>query len=52
MEVKKQEANYESQISGLKCNKQCTRDVFRDGNKSSKALLIYLKVLKYGEKRG
>ena len=52
MEVKKREANYELQISGLKCNKQCTRYVFRDGNKASKALLIYLKVLKYEERRG
>ena len=44
LEVKQQEANYESQITGLKCNKECTRDVFRDENKSTKVRLIYLKI--------
>ena len=52
LELKKQEANYESQITGLKCNKECTRHVFRDGNKSSKVRLIYLKISKHGERHG
>ena len=30
--LKQREANYESQITGLKCDKECTRDVFRDEN--------------------
>ena len=43
LEVKQQEANHESQITGLKCNKECTRGAFRAGNKSTKVRLIYLK---------
>ena len=35
-EVKKQEPTYDSQVPSLKCNKQCTRDVFRERNKRSK----------------
>ena len=52
LELTKQEANYESQITGLKSNKECTRHVFRDGNKSSKVRLIYLKISKHGERHG
>ena len=33
----KQEDNYEQRLFNLKCNQQCTPDVFRDGNKSRKA---------------
>ena len=40
-------------MSSLKCNKQGTRDVFRDGNKWSKVWqIIYLKILKQGEMCG
>ena len=52
LELTKQEANYESQITGLKSNKECTRHVFRDGNKSSKVRLIDLKISKHGERHG
>ena len=52
LELTKQEANYESQITGLKSNKERTRHVFRDGNKSSKVRLIYLKISKHGERHG
>ena len=52
LELTKQEANYESQITGLKSNKECTRHVFRDGNKSSKVRLIYLKISKHRERHG
>ena len=34
----------------LKIQPKCTPDVFRDGNKSSKLLLIQLKILKHGER--
>ena len=37
-------------IIQLKIQPKCTPDVFRDGNKSSKLLLIQLKILKYGER--
>ena len=50
--VKEQEANYESQLTGLKCNKECTRDVFRDGNNSTKVRLLYLKISKHDERLG
>ena len=50
LEVKKQEANYDSQLSSLKCNKKCTCDTFRDRKKSSKVQLIYWKILKHGER--
>ena len=30
LEVKKQEATYESQVASLKCNKECNRDVSRE----------------------
>ena len=46
-EVKKQEPTYESQVSSFKCNKQCTRDVFREWNKRSKRWFIYLEALKH-----
>ena len=52
LELTKQEANYESQITGLKSNKECTRHIFWDGNKSSKVRLIYLKISKHGERHG
>ena len=52
MELEKQEANYESQITGLKCNKECTRHVFGDGNKSTKVRLIDLKISKHGVRHG
>ena len=35
LEVKKQEATYDSELSSLKRNKQFTRDVFREWNKWS-----------------
>ena len=50
LEVEKQEATYESQISRLKCNKHCTGDVFKKLNQSSKARLIFLEVLKHGQR--
>ena len=34
IDIKKQEGNYEQRLFSLKCNQQCTPDVFRDGNKS------------------
>ena len=37
-------------IIQLKIQPKCTPDVFRDGNKSSKFLLIQLKILKHGER--
>ena len=37
-------------IIQLKIQPKCTPDVFRDGNKSSKLLLIQLKILKHGER--
>ena len=49
--VKKQEVNYDSQISSQKCNKEYTRDAFTDGKKSSKVQLIYFKISKHGERR-
>ena len=52
MELKKQEENYKSQISGLKCNKECTCHVVRDGSKSTKVRLIDLKISKHGERHG
>ena len=52
LEVKRQERTYESQISGLKCNQQCTPNVFRDCNKSSKVRLISFKKLKHRQRRG
>ena len=45
----KQEDNYEQRLFDLKCNQQCTPDVFRDGNKSRKVWLIQSKILKHGE---
>ena len=30
LQITKEEAAYESQISSLKCKKHCTRDVFRE----------------------
>ena len=47
LENKKQEATYDSGLSSLKRNKQCTRDVFRERNKWSKGWLIYLESLKH-----
>ena len=52
LDAKKQENNYEPRISSLKCNQQCTPDVFRDGNKSSKVLLVQLKISNHGQKCG
>ena len=52
LEVEKQEATYESQISRLKCNKHCTGDVFKQLNQSSKVRLIFLVVLKNAKRRG
>ena len=52
LEVEKQEATYESQISRLKCNKHCTGDVFKQLNQSSKVRLIFLEVLKHAKRRG
>ena len=52
LEVEKQEATYESQISRLKCNKHCTDDVFKQLNQSSKVRLIFLEVLKHAKRRG
>ena len=52
LEVKRQELTYESQISSLKCNQQCTPNVFRDCNKSSKVRLISFKKLKHRQRRG
>ena len=49
--VKKQEVNYDSQISSQKCNKEYNRDAFTDGKKSSKVQLIYFKISKHGERR-
>ena len=47
VDVKKQDDNYEPRISSLTCTQQCTPDVFRDGNKSSKVWrLIQLKNFK------
>ena len=43
LDVKKQEDNHEQQLFSLKCNHQCTHDIFRDGNNSSKLWLIQLK---------
>ena len=51
-EVKKREATYDSQLSSLKRNKYCTRDVFREWNKWSKGWLIYLDFLKHERKCG
>ena len=48
--VEKQEATYESSISRLKCNKHCTEDVFKQLNQSSKVRLIFLEVLKHGQR--
>ena len=48
--VKEEETNYESHITGFKCNNECTRFVLREGNKSTKMLLIYLKISK--QKKG
>ena len=50
LEVEKQKATYESQISRLKCNKHCTGDVFKKLNQSSKVRLIFLEVLKHGQR--
>ena len=52
LEVEKQEATYESQISRLKCNKHCTGDVFKKLNQSSKVRLIFLEVLKHAKRCG
>ena len=50
LEAKKQEASHWTQISSLTWNKNCTRNVFRKGNKSSKVELIYLEVWKQSYK--
>ena len=50
LEVEKQEATYESLISHLKCNKHCTGDVFKQLNQSSKVRLIFLELLKHGQR--
>ena len=47
LQIKMEEIACESQITSLKCKKHCTRDVFREWNKSSKVRLIYLHVLKH-----
>ena len=52
LEVEKQDATYESQVSRLKCNKHCTGDVFKQLNQSSKVRLIFLEVSKHAKTRG
>ena len=47
LEVKKQEATYDWQLSSLKRNKRWTRDDFREWNKWSKEWLIDLDGLKH-----
>ena len=41
LEVTKQEANCKSQISTLKYSKQCSNDVFRNGNNSSNTANLF-----------
>ena len=50
LDIKKQEENYEQRLFSLKCNQQCTPDVFRDGRSQGKVWLIQLKILKHGER--
>ena len=50
LEVKKREAASDSEVPRLKCNNQCTPDVFREWNKRSKVWRIYLEAL-HNEKR-
>ena len=48
----KQEDNYEQRLFNLKCNQQCTPDVFRDGNKSRKVWLLIELSIKNSKARG
>ena len=50
LEVERQEATYESQIPGLKCNKHCTGDAFKKLNQLSKARPIVLEVLRHRQR--
>ena len=50
LKVKYRQANNESQITGLKCNKECTHGFFRDVNKSTKERLVFLKTSKREER--
>ena len=52
LEVKQQEHTSDSQLPSLKCNKQSTRDVFREWNKWSKGWLFYLEGLKHEKRCG
>ena len=51
LQIKKEEAADDSQISSLNCKKHCTRDVFREWNKSNVVRLIYWQVLKNGQRK-